>query len=264
MNEKQCSSCNKLIGKFATKCRYCYSTQIVDMFQEDIIVSTSGSVEGYEVVDQCGFIYGEVVCPNGILGAITNGTFFTISALTDAREKAISALKEKAKILNANALIGLDLDISDLDGNGILVSANATAVVVIPNDIQRLEEERNQKLQEEKKQKEQIFAEQMERAKKKEQIEVEKLNVQLNEQLKEISMEISDLSELDRILIKMFTKHTLLNSMTIMRGAPKNIAYSDISASLNKLVENGIIERDSDGNYRSRVKTDDEGKLTIR
>jgi uncharacterized protein YbjQ (UPF0145 family) len=99
-----------------------------------IKITTTNSFDGYFVKDYIDVVYGEVVVPNGILGALTSGTFFTIEALETARTAAISHLKTKAATLGANAIIGIDIDIQDLNGRGMMVSANGTAVQIEPID----------------------------------------------------------------------------------------------------------------------------------
>ncbi len=91
-------------------------------------MTTGVSFEGYEVTEFCGLLYGEVVVPNGLLGALATGTFFTIDALATARKNAIESLISQAQKKKADGIIGIDIDISDLNGNGVLVSANGTSV----------------------------------------------------------------------------------------------------------------------------------------
>ncbi len=77
-----------------------------------------------------GVLSGEVVVPNGLLGAVTSGTFFTIDALTKARKGAIEQLSKLSIDEGADAIVALDIDISDLNGTGIPVSDNGTAVKI--------------------------------------------------------------------------------------------------------------------------------------
>ena len=95
-----------------------------------IKITTTNSFDGYYVKDYIDVVNGEIVVPNGILGALTNGIFFTIDALTDARKKAVDQLKVQAAMLHANAVIGIDIDIQDLNGHGMMVSTNGTAVII--------------------------------------------------------------------------------------------------------------------------------------
>ena len=45
--------------------------------------------------------------------------------------------------------------------------------------------------------------------------------------------------------------------MSIMKMLSKNIAPNDVSASLNKMLEQGIIEKSENGIYKSNLKIDD-------
>lgn len=135
----KCTNCNKVISDYATKCKYCFSDQVRKIPEDHVLIVSTPNVEKYEIIEYYGWIYGEVVVPNGILGAITSGTFFTIDSLEKARSMAIDALKKRAKDLGANAVIGVDVDMSDLNGNGVVVSANGTAVYMIPYNLEQHE-----------------------------------------------------------------------------------------------------------------------------
>ena len=100
----------------------------------NMIVSSTSTLEGYEIIRFIDMVFGEIVIPNGLLGALTSGTFFTISALDKARKKAMDALKWNAAKMGADAIIGVDVDIQDLNGRGMMVSANGTAVEIKPKE----------------------------------------------------------------------------------------------------------------------------------
>ena len=103
-------------------------------------VTTTPTIEGRKIVKYCGVIAGEA-----ILGAnlfkdlfasvrdIVGGRSATYEkVLQKAREIALAELQERAGLLGANAVVGVDLDYEVLgQGNGMLmVSASGTAVVV--------------------------------------------------------------------------------------------------------------------------------------
>lgn len=95
---------------------------------DNIVITTSKEIPNREVVEVIDVINAETVIPNGIFGAITTGTFFTFEALDKAREMSFEKVKDLAYQRKADAIISVDVDISDLNGNGILVSVNGTAV----------------------------------------------------------------------------------------------------------------------------------------
>lgn len=93
-------------------------------------MTTTNSIEGYNIVKYIDLVCGEVVVPNGLLGIITSGTFFTINSLEKARVEAIKAVKKNAYNIGANAIVAVDIDINDMNGNGVIVSVNGTAVFI--------------------------------------------------------------------------------------------------------------------------------------
>ena len=97
---------------------------------EDFIISSTPTLSGYIIEEYKGLAFGEVVVPNGIMGVLTSGTFFTVSAVEKARKMAVESMRENALQMEANAIVGVDVDISDLNGNAVIVSANGTAVKV--------------------------------------------------------------------------------------------------------------------------------------
>ena len=108
-----------------------------------VLCSTTNEIVNFTIVESKDLIFSEVVIPNGLLGAFTTGTFFTIDALDEARTRAINGLKDKARLADANGVIGVDIDICDLSNHGMMVSANGTAVYIVPeNDLDELMDEK--------------------------------------------------------------------------------------------------------------------------
>jgi uncharacterized protein YbjQ (UPF0145 family) len=95
---------------------------------EKIILTTTNNLEGYKISKYLGVLCAEIVMPNGVFGEVAEGTFYTIQALDKARKRAFDVLKEKAYNTNADAVVAIDIDISDLNGKGVMVSVNGTAV----------------------------------------------------------------------------------------------------------------------------------------
>ena len=126
--DKFCSSCGASVSPEATS----------------LIITTTPSIEGYRIEKVLGIVTGLTPRTRGVLGKFIAGiesmfggevTAFT-TELEKARMEAIERVKAKAIRMGANALIGLDLETSDLGYQmGIIViSATGTAVVVQPEE----------------------------------------------------------------------------------------------------------------------------------
>ncbi|MEY8802792.1 YbjQ family protein [Leisingera sp. XS_AS12] len=103
-----------------------------------MIVTTTNSVEGYQIADYKGIVVGEA-----IMGANVVRDFFASvtdivggrsgayeSKLQDARETALAELEERARAAGANAVVGVDLDYEVIADSMLMVSASGTAVVL--------------------------------------------------------------------------------------------------------------------------------------
>ena len=111
------------------------------MSEKEIIVVTTPSLPGYEIVKILGPVHGLTVRTRGVGGKIVasiEGVFggevtsYT-SECEKARKESLDRLVEKAKRMGANAIIGVDFETSDiLQGTATLFSAYGTAVIVKP------------------------------------------------------------------------------------------------------------------------------------
>lgn len=104
-----------------------------------MIVTTTPSIQDKKIQKYHGIVTGEV-----ILGANTMREIFARvrdsvgdratayeKEMADAREIALKELKEEAKQLGANAVVGIDLDFKTVGSGGMLmVSVSGTAVTV--------------------------------------------------------------------------------------------------------------------------------------
>ncbi|MEL7104702.1 MAG: heavy metal-binding domain-containing protein [Pseudomonadota bacterium] len=102
-----------------------------------MIVTTTPSVEGRQIVDYRGVVVGEA-----ILGAnVFRDIFASITdivggrsgayekSLAEARETAIRELEDRARAAGGTAVVGVDLDYEVIN-NMLMVSASGTAVVL--------------------------------------------------------------------------------------------------------------------------------------
>lgn len=105
-----------------------------------MILSTTNTIEGRKAVKYLGLVSGDA-----ILGANIFRDFFASvrdivggrsaayeKELRKAKRIALEEMKEQAKNLGANAIIGIDIDYETIGTNSsmLMVSANGTAVVV--------------------------------------------------------------------------------------------------------------------------------------
>ncbi len=108
----------------------------------NFIMATTPTIPGYRITKVIGVVTGLTPRTRGVLGQIVGGiqsmfggevSAFTVE-LEKARIEAMERVKAKAMGIGANAIVGLDLETSDMGVQmGIVViSATGTAVVVEP------------------------------------------------------------------------------------------------------------------------------------
>jgi uncharacterized protein YbjQ (UPF0145 family) len=103
-----------------------------------VILTTGSRVEGYEVEAYLGIVFGEAIVGANLfrdlfaqVRDIVGGRSGAYEAeLRRARELALEEMKEEARRLGADAVIGIDVDYEVLGGNNsmLMVTASGTAV----------------------------------------------------------------------------------------------------------------------------------------
>jgi uncharacterized protein YbjQ (UPF0145 family) len=105
-----------------------------------MLVVTTPTIEGKKIVRYMGIVTGEAILGANIFKDFFAGIRDIVGGrsaayekeLGQAKEIAIEEMKEKARALNANAVIGVDLDYETIQvgqtGGMLMVSANGTAV----------------------------------------------------------------------------------------------------------------------------------------
>ncbi len=112
------------------------------MDKENILMVTTPTIPGYKIMKVLGVVTGLTPRTRGVLGKFVASiqtmlggevTAFT-KELEKARFEAIDRLGEKAIEMGANAVVGLDLETSDLGlkAGVTVISATGTAVIVEP------------------------------------------------------------------------------------------------------------------------------------
>lgn len=105
-----------------------------------MIVTSTPSVEGKQIIDYKGLVFGEVISGVDFIKDFAAGltNFFGGRSgsyegeLIEARERAISEMISRAESFGANAIVGVDVDYEVLgqSNNMLMVTASGTAVVV--------------------------------------------------------------------------------------------------------------------------------------
>jgi len=106
-----------------------------------MLVTTTHNIEGRKIKQYHGLVSGEAILGANIFKDIFAGIRDIVGGRSAAYEKelrnakdiAISEMMENAKMMGANAVIGVDLDYEIIGGGGgnmLMVSASGTAVVI--------------------------------------------------------------------------------------------------------------------------------------
>lgn len=105
-----------------------------------MITTTTATIQGKEIVEYKGLVFGEVVAGVNFIKDIFSGLRDVFGGrsgtyeaeLAEAREEAIKEMMQRAKKLGANAIIGIDIDYEVIGQNNgmLMVSASGTAVIV--------------------------------------------------------------------------------------------------------------------------------------
>ncbi len=137
-----CQICGAEINDGDKFCSRCGATAPPDA--PGFLMATTPTIQGYRILKVLGVVTGLTPRTRGILGKFMAGiesmfggevTAFT-TELEKARMEAMERVKDKAIARGANALVGLDLETSDVGFQmGIVViSATGTAVIVEPEE----------------------------------------------------------------------------------------------------------------------------------
>lgn len=135
-----CPNCGFELSEGERFCSYCGAAISPDAVT--FLIATTPTIPGYRIKKVLGVVTGLTPRTRGVLGKIIASieSIFggEVSAFTTELEKArieaIERVRSKALRMGANAIVGLDLETSDLGlQQGIVViSATGTAVIVEP------------------------------------------------------------------------------------------------------------------------------------
>ncbi|MBQ6844685.1 MAG: putative heavy metal-binding protein [Agathobacter sp.] len=105
-----------------------------------MLVTTTSMIEGMQIKEYKGLVFGEVISGVNLVKDFTAGLSNIFGGrsntyegeLLNAREKALEEMQQRAEQMGANAIIGIDIDYEVLgaDNGMLMVTASGTAVVV--------------------------------------------------------------------------------------------------------------------------------------
>lgn len=104
-----------------------------------MIITTTPSIEGKQIKEYKGIVFGEVISGVNFIKDFAAGmrNFFGGRSesyeeeLLSARNQALNEMTQRAQVLGANAVVGVDVDYEVLgtDNGMLMVSVSGTAVV---------------------------------------------------------------------------------------------------------------------------------------
>ena len=140
LSTKYCPKCGKTSSADAQFCGSC-GASFDTAAQKGVIVVTTATIVGYEIVKVLGTVHGITVRTRGVGGKFIAGiegmfggevTSYSSEA-EKARKESVERLVDRAKSVGANAVVRTDFETSDiLNGTATLFSAYGTAVIIKP------------------------------------------------------------------------------------------------------------------------------------
>jgi len=104
-----------------------------------MIITTTPSIEGKVIVEYKGVVFGEVIAGINIIKDFAAGISNVFGGrsstyeeeLINARTSAVREIEQRARELNANAVVGVSVDYEVLGANNgmLMVIASGTAVI---------------------------------------------------------------------------------------------------------------------------------------
>lgn len=95
-----------------------------------MILTTTNSIDDYKILTYKGIVSGSVIKMPKITMTFSMEKYYAgfSESVSEVQENAFLILKEKAEKLNANAVIGIHVDVELTAGDSILVTVTGTAV----------------------------------------------------------------------------------------------------------------------------------------
>lgn len=107
---------------------------------QNLILTTTPSLEGKKIVRYYGIVSGEAIIGANIFRDIFAGIRDIVGGrsgsyeevLREAKQNALMEMEDNARRMGANAVVGVDLDYETIGSNGsmLMVTASGTAVII--------------------------------------------------------------------------------------------------------------------------------------
>ena len=116
------------------------ASEVIDLSESEFIVVTTPAVAGYKIKKVLDVVTGLAPRTRGVGGKFRAGlqslkggevSAFT-SEIEKARVQAMERAIEKAKKIGANAIVGMDIETSNMGESIMMISATGTAVIIEP------------------------------------------------------------------------------------------------------------------------------------
>ena len=115
----------------------------LDNQKNNILMSTTSTIDGYRTIENCGLVFGETVFKHSFLSSLSAGfnniiDFFSFQStemsgsmelIETARQYAYGKMVDQAIAKGANAIVGIDSD-NTIGGDIMYISLYGTAVKV--------------------------------------------------------------------------------------------------------------------------------------
>lgn len=97
-----------------------------------MILTTTNSIEGFKIIEYKGIVTGVAVNMQQMKMTFNIKKYYAAigDSVSEVKEQAFQQLRDNAKNLNANAIVGISVDIELTTSNYVTVSVTGTAVYV--------------------------------------------------------------------------------------------------------------------------------------
>lgn len=105
-----------------------------------MLLSTTPNIEGHPIREYKGVVTGETIVGANIVKDFFAGIRDIVGGrsasyervLSEAKDTSLKEMSERAQVLGANAIVGIDIDYETVGANGsmLMVATSGTAVVI--------------------------------------------------------------------------------------------------------------------------------------